>query len=93
LSTPPDQTPPPPPPPPQQTQPWERPSYGYGMPQLPALNGELVVFLLLLATVGIVTLASDRVDADGFVTAAVLLAVGYMVSRGIAKAGKVWENR
>jgi hypothetical protein len=91
VSTPPTQ---PPPPPPQQppTQTWERPAYGYPMP-LPSLNGELVIYLLILLMVAIITLASDRVDADGFVTAAVLLTVGYVISRGIAKAGKVWESR
>ena len=88
MSTPPNQQPPPPP-----TQTWERPPYGYGMPPLPAINGELVIFLLILLMVAIITLASDRVDATGFIQAAVLLAVGYMISRGIAKASKVWENR
>jgi hypothetical protein len=86
VSTPPNQTPPP-------QQPWERPGYGYGLPALPPVNGELVVFVIILATVGIITLANDTVDAGAFVTAIVVLAVGYMISRGIAKAGKVWEHR
>jgi hypothetical protein len=78
-----------PPPPPTQ-------SYGqpyYGMPSMPAPNGELVVFLLVLAVVFIITVASDRVGWPEFVTATVFLAAAYMISRGIAKAGKVLEGR
>jgi hypothetical protein len=78
----------PPPPPPQ--------SYGqpyYGMPPVPTLNGELIVFVLVWVIVFIVTLAADTVDWPGFVTASVVLAAAYMISRGVAKAGKVTENR
>jgi hypothetical protein len=80
-------------PPPQQAPPgYDRPYYGSG-PPLPILNGELLVFLLAWAVVGIITLASDSVGPDSFVTATVALAFGYMISRGIAKAGKVLEGR
>ena len=78
------QTPPPPPP-------YERPYYP-GMPALPAPNGELIVFLAGWLVVLVVTLATDAVDWPEFVTATVFLAVGYMISRGIAKAGKVLEG-
>jgi hypothetical protein len=81
-------------PPPQQPSPgYDRPYYGSGIPPLPILNGELLVFLLAWAVVGIITLASDSVNPDSFVTATVALAFGYMISRGIAKAGKVLEGR
>jgi hypothetical protein len=79
------QTPPPPP----------APSYGqpyYGMPPMPSLNGELIVFALVWVVVFIITLAADSVDWPGFVTASVVLAGAYMISRGIAKAGKVIEG-
>jgi len=81
-----------------QTSPPQPPnqSYGppyYGMPAVPAPNGELVVFLLVWAVVFIITVASDRVDWPEFTTATVFLAAAYMISRGIAKAGKVYENR
>jgi hypothetical protein len=81
-----------------QTPPQQPPnqSYGppyYGMPAMPAPNGELVVFLLVWAVVFIITIASDRVDWPEFTTATVFLAAAYMISRGIAKAGKVYENR
>jgi hypothetical protein len=79
--------------PPQQppTQPYGSPYYG--MPAMPAPNGELVVFLLVWAVVFIITVASDRVDWPEFTTATVFLAAAYMISRGIAKAGKVYESR
>jgi hypothetical protein len=80
----------------QQTPPPPTQSYGqpyYGMPQVPTLNGELIVFVLVWVVVFIITLADDRVDWSGFVTASVVLASAYMISRGIAKAGKVIENR
>jgi hypothetical protein len=80
-------TPPPPPPTPGYGQPY------YGMPSVPAPNGELVVFLLVWAVVFIVTVAADAVDWSQFTIATVLLAAAYMISRGIAKAGKVYEGR
>ena len=79
----------------QQTPPPTQ-SYGqpyYGMPPMPTLNGELIVFVLVWVVVFIVTLAADSVDWPGFVTASVVLAGAYMISRGIAKAGKVLEGR
>jgi hypothetical protein len=78
-----------PPPPPTQ-------SYGqpyYGMPAMPSLNGELILFVLVWVVVFVITLAADSVDWPAFVTATVVLAAAYMISRGIAKAGKVLEAR
>jgi hypothetical protein len=83
-------TTPPQPPPPQHS--YDRPYYGAPLP-LPALNGELVFFLLAWLVVLIVTLGADAVDWPAFVTATVVLAGAYMISRGIAKAGKVIEGR
>ena len=51
------------------------------------------MFLLVWLVVAIITLAADTVDPPEFVTASVFLAVGYMLSRGLAKLGKVYENR
>jgi hypothetical protein len=79
------QTPPPPP-----TQSYGQPYYG--MPTVPSLNGELIVFVLVWVIVFIITLASDTVDWPAFITASVVLAAAYMISRGIAKAGKVLET-
>ena len=78
------------PPAPPPTQGYGQPYYG--MPTMPAPNGELVVFLLVWAVVFIITVASDRVDWPEFTTATVFLAAAYMISRGIAKAGKVIEG-
>ena len=83
-------TPPAPPPPP--TQSYERPYYG-AMPPMPVPNGELVVFGLAWVVVLVITLAADTVDWPAFVTATIALSVGYMLSRGIAKASRVYENR
>ena len=82
-------------PPPTQPPPgnYERPYYRPDMPPFPAASGELVVFLLVWLVVAIVALVSDQVGAAGFVRASVALAVAYIVSRGIAKAGKVFEDR
>ena len=79
------QTPPPPP-----TQSYGQPYYG--VPSMPPVNGELVVFVLVWVIVFIVTLADDQVDWSGFVMASVVLAAAYMISSGIAKAGKVHET-
>ena len=35
----------------------------------------------------------DAVDWPAFLTATVVLAAAYIISRGIAKAGKVYEHR
>jgi hypothetical protein len=81
-------TTPPQPPPPEQS--YDRPPY-YGT--LPPLNGELLMFVLAWLVVFIVTLAADSVDWPGFVTATIVLAAAYMLSRGIAKASRVYEGR
>jgi hypothetical protein len=78
--------------PPPPTQGYDRPYYGAPLP-LPSLNGELVLFLLAWLVAFIVTLAADDVAWSGFLTATVVLAAAYMISRGIAKAGKVFESR
>ena len=80
-------------PPPQGQQ---GPSYGRGMNvgammPMPA-NAELILYVIAVIIVAIITLASDSVNADGFVTAFTVLTLAYLVSRGIAKAGKVLER-
>ncbi len=78
---------PPSPPPPPQGDP-----YGGGSP-IPAPSGELVVFILAWFVSGLVTLLADSVDPPQFVWGTVVLAVGFMLARGFAKLGKVYENR
>jgi hypothetical protein len=86
------------PPPPQPEQPPQR-GYGYahgaanpftGM-TIP-FNSELVVFLLVEILFFILWLASKYVNADGFMVATAAVTVGYLISRGIAKASRVIEQ-
>ena len=72
---------------------YEPPYYRGAGPPFPVPNPELLVFLLVWVVVAIVTLATDDVNPRHFVTASIVLAVAYMLSRGIAKAGKVIEER
>lgn len=85
-------TPPPPQPPPPG---YDQGFYGTGagLSQLPTINGEFVFFVFVWAVFGIIALASDEIGASEFVTATVPLAVAYILSRGIAKLGKVLEGR
>ena len=84
-------------PPPQQPPPpgYDQGFYGtgVGLNQLPTINGEFVFFIFVWAVFGIIALASDEIGASEFVTATVPLAVAYILSRGIAKLGKVLEGR
>jgi hypothetical protein len=89
--------------PPEQPATPQQPGGGYGSSgpnvnlNLAALmptpgNAELVVYILATVFVGIITLANDRVDAPGFVTAFTFFTVAYVLSRGIAKASRVLER-
>ena len=71
----------------------ERPYYGSPVPPLPAVSGEIVVFSLVWVVIAVATLASRTVDATDFVWGSVVLAAAYMLARGIAKAGKVFEGQ
>ena len=65
---------------------------GMDMSRLPIPgNAELVVFLIVWLIIAIIWAASDTVGANDFVTATVFLTVGYLLSRGIAKASRVQE--
>ena len=55
-------------------------------------NPELVVFLLAWLVIAIIWAASDEVGANTFVTLTAVLTFGYLVSRGIAKASRVFER-
>ena len=82
------------------TPPPEQPHRGYGYSPgahplagmtLP-VNPELVVAALVLLIVMIITLASDSVTARDFVWTLTFVTVGYLLSRGIAKASRVLEH-
>lgn len=56
-----------------------------------AVNPELVVFLLVWIVIALIWLFDDEVGAATFATLTVALTFGYLVSRGIAKASRVYE--
>ena len=73
--------------------------YGNGQGRTPDLgrlpipgNAELVVFLLVWLVVALIWLLSDEVGARTFATLTVALTFAYLISRGIAKAGRVVEQ-
>jgi hypothetical protein len=55
-------------------------------------NAELGIWLLVVILFAIITLASDDVDAAMFVLATAAVTFAYLISRGIAKAGRVLEQ-
>ena len=83
-------TPPPPPPPPPATS-YER--QFYPIPPVPAPPAELIVFVLAWVVAFVVTLAADSVGWPAFLTATTVISAAFIISRGIAKAGKVFEGR
>jgi hypothetical protein len=96
MTMPPEQpmAPPPPPPPPP-------PAPGYtGLGRtattgaiLPVPgNAELAIYLLATAALAIIWAASDRFDASGFAGLFTWLTIGYILSRGVAKASRVLEQ-
>lgn len=74
-------------PPPQQGQ-----YYGPSMP-IPAPHGELIVYILAIVTLGIIALAAETVDARELAVYGTFITIGYLLSRGLAKLGKVYESR
>jgi hypothetical protein len=81
---------------PEGDRPSDRPGYGYspsGLSRMPvAGNTELLIFLLVWLVIFLLWLFSDEVDAGAFATLTVALTFGYLISRGIAKAGRVVED-
>jgi hypothetical protein len=55
-------------------------------------NAELAVFVIVWLIIAIIWAASDALNAGQFATLTVILTVGYMLSRGIAKASRVLEQ-
>jgi hypothetical protein len=85
MATTPDETP----------QPSTPPTYGYTAPvarmPIPG-NAELAVFLLVWFVIFLIWVISDAVGASDFAFLTVVLTVGYLLSRGIAKASRVLEQ-
>jgi hypothetical protein len=55
-------------------------------------NAELVVYILATIVLGIIALSADDFNASGFSTIFGVITLGYLVSRGIAKASRVLER-
>jgi len=55
-------------------------------------NAELLIYVLATILVAIIALASDQVNSGAFVTAYTAITFAYLLSRGIAKASRVFEQ-
>jgi hypothetical protein len=72
------------------------PSHGYyggNLPPFPIPNAELIVYAFALLIVGVVAAAAESVPVALWVDFAKWATAAYLVTRGIAKLGKVYENR
>ncbi len=55
-------------------------------------NAEFLVYFLATIFLVIIWAASDQLEAYGFAVLYTILTVGYIISRGIAKASRVLEQ-
>jgi hypothetical protein len=55
-------------------------------------NAELAIYLFATIVLAIIWAASDRFDAGGFARLFTWLTIGYILSRGVAKASRVLEQ-
>jgi len=55
-------------------------------------NAELAIYLFAIIVLAIIWAASDRFDAGGFAGLFTWLTIGYILSRGVAKASRVLEQ-
>ena len=64
-----------------------------GMSSMPIpLNSELLIWLLVWVVLALIWIIDDDVGAGEFGTWTVALTFAYLISRGIAKAGRVYER-
>jgi hypothetical protein len=55
-------------------------------------NAELVVYILATILLAIIALTASDFDGSGFATIFGVITLGYLISRGIAKASRVLER-
>ena len=55
-------------------------------------NAELAIYTIAVIVLAIIWAASDLFDAHGFAVLFTYLTIGYILSRGIAKASRVLEQ-
>jgi hypothetical protein len=81
--------------PPQQPPP-QRPLTGVGMNVPGTLpipgNAEFALYVVILVMFAILWAATDSVNANTFLTATTVLTAAYFISRGVAKASRVYEQ-
>jgi hypothetical protein len=56
------------------------------------LNTELVLYVVVVLLTGLIVLVSDQLGAGTWVSALQWLTIAYILSRGIAKASRVYET-
>jgi hypothetical protein len=83
--------------PPEQSTPSQQPSgpnVSFNVPATMPIpgNAELLIYILATIFLGIIALAADDFNASGFATIYGVITLGYLVSRGIAKASRVLER-
>ena len=81
----------PPPPPPDQYTGLSRTATTGAILPVPG-NAELAIYLFAAIVLAIIWATSDALDAGGFATFFTWLTIGYILSRGIAKASRVLEQ-
>jgi hypothetical protein len=73
-----------------------RPAYGYNAPNVARMpvpgNAEFMVYLFIEVIFVIIWAVADSVNTATWVSVTTALTFGYLISRGIAKAGKVLEQ-
>ncbi|HEX9416119.1 MAG TPA: hypothetical protein VF895_05370 [Gaiellaceae bacterium] len=73
-----------------------RPAYGYSAPNVARMpipgNAEFAVYLLVEVIFVLIWVIADSVNTATWVSVTTALTFGYLISRGIAKAGKVLEQ-
>jgi hypothetical protein len=73
-----------------------RPAYGYNAPNVARMpipgNAEFLLYAVIEIVFVLIWIIADSVNTLTWVTMTTALTFGYIISRGIAKAGKVLEQ-
>ena len=73
-----------------------RPAYGYNAPNVARMpvpgNAEFLLYVVIELVFVLIWIIADSVNTSTWVTMTTVLTFGYIISRGIAKAGKVLEQ-
>ena len=77
-------------------QPGTRPAYGYNAPNMARMpipgNAEFLVYVAIEIIFVLIWIIASSVNTATWVSVTTALTFGYLISRGIAKAGKVLEQ-